>query len=195
MANESAHSNRRFFVTCQHTKEMFLVDTGSDVSVYPHTEVTGYRKLTPFKLYTANGTVIPTYGEITVEPKLGLGRTLSWRFIIASVAHPIIGADFLAHYHLLTDLRAKKLVDGTTGIKTSGTLRHNDTPSIKSLHTENTYHQLLKQFNGIIQPYSPLQTSKYSTVHHIKTSEGSPEACCPRRLAPDRLQIAKTEFD
>jgi len=57
----------------------------------------------------------PTYGTIMLQPNLGLRREFPWRFIVADVLQPIIGADFLAHYHLLPDMRRKKLLDGKTG--------------------------------------------------------------------------------
>jgi len=52
-----------------------------------------------YQLYAANGSVIPTYGTKTMQPNLNLRREFPWHFIIADVLQPIIGADFLAHYH------------------------------------------------------------------------------------------------
>ena len=36
---------------------------------------------------------------------------------------------------------------------------------------------------------------RHNTVHNINTTPGRPVSCRPRRLAPDRLAIAKAEFD
>jgi len=36
---------------------------------------------------------------------------------------------------------------------------------------------------------------RHNTTHHIRTTPGPPVACRPRRLAPDRLAVAKAEFD
>jgi hypothetical protein len=36
---------------------------------------------------------------------------------------------------------------------------------------------------------------RHNTVHHIRTIPGSPVTCRPRRLAPDRLAIAKAEVE
>jgi hypothetical protein len=36
---------------------------------------------------------------------------------------------------------------------------------------------------------------RHNTRHHIRTTPGHPVACRPRRLAPDRLTVAKAEFD
>jgi hypothetical protein len=36
---------------------------------------------------------------------------------------------------------------------------------------------------------------RHKTVHHIRTTPGPPVICHPHRLAPERLTIAKAEFD
>jgi hypothetical protein len=40
----------------------FLVDTGSDLCVFPRRLVPARRKRTSYDLFAANGTPIPTYG-------------------------------------------------------------------------------------------------------------------------------------
>ena len=54
-----------------------------------------------YKMYAANGSTISTYGIRTFELGLGLRRAFTWKFVIADVAKPIIGADFLNHFGLL----------------------------------------------------------------------------------------------
>ncbi|XP_032679541.1 uncharacterized protein LOC116847993 [Odontomachus brunneus] len=73
-ASDTTQTLRRLFVTCQESKRRFLVDTGSDVSVYPRATVQGPKQPTAYILYAANGSAIPTYGWITIEPKLGNHR-------------------------------------------------------------------------------------------------------------------------
>ncbi|XP_076663697.1 uncharacterized protein LOC143366469 [Andrena cerasifolii] len=97
----------------------FLVDTGSDVSVIP--KHMGRRKQhgTTFKLYTANGSPIDTFGTRLMTVNLGLRISFRWTFIIANVSSPIIGADFLQHFGLLVDLRNRRLLDATTRLSAS----------------------------------------------------------------------------
>ena len=38
------------------------------------------------------------------------GRRFSWTFLLADVALPIIGADFLKHFQLLVDLGAMRIL-------------------------------------------------------------------------------------
>ena len=46
-------------------------------------------------LQAANSTSITTYGSRSRTLDLGLRRTFRWIFVIADVAMPILGADFL----------------------------------------------------------------------------------------------------
>ncbi|KOC61824.1 hypothetical protein WH47_06162 [Habropoda laboriosa] len=66
---------------------------------------------TGYELSAANGTPIATYGTKTLTLNLGLRRDFTWRFVVADVSKPIIGADFLAHYGLLVDIRNQRLID------------------------------------------------------------------------------------
>ncbi|KAG6458433.1 hypothetical protein O3G_MSEX010849 [Manduca sexta] len=36
---------------------------------------------------------------------------------------------------------------------------------------------------------------KHNTVHHIRTTPGPPVSCTPRRLAPEKLKVARQEFE
>jgi hypothetical protein len=68
-----------------------------------------------YKLLAANNTTIATYGWISLSLDLGLRRDFTWRFMVADVQEPIIGADFLAHFGLLVDCRNRRLLDGRPG--------------------------------------------------------------------------------
>ena len=75
----------------------FLIDTGADVSVFPLPAAERGR-LPLFFLQAANKTPIAAYGERSFALNLGLRRTFRGIFVLADVAHPIIGADFLDHF-------------------------------------------------------------------------------------------------
>ncbi|GFY09383.1 retrovirus-related Pol polyprotein from transposon opus [Trichonephila clavipes] len=49
------------------------------------------------------------------------------------------------------------------------------------------YHKLLKEFHSITKLPNPNQPGKHNAVHYIMVAK-------PRKLAPDRFKIAKTEF-
>lgn len=104
-ANDSSPAYCRLYVTDRNTRTKYLVDTGSDVSVLPQTSVSSRRRPETYELFAANGIPIITYGSITIKPDFNLRRAFPSRFVVVDVGQPIIGADFLAHYDLLPDMK------------------------------------------------------------------------------------------
>ncbi|GFX17241.1 hypothetical protein TNCV_1064441 [Trichonephila clavipes] len=66
--------------------------------------------------------------------------------------------------------------------------------SIKTVSGDSVYHELLRKFPDITKPPRPDQEIKHSVVHYIETTS-RPVTAKARRLAPDRLRIAKAEFE
>jgi transposase InsO family protein len=190
---------RRLFITDKVTKTQFLVDTGADVCVYPRSLLREKRPKTDYSLYAANNTPIATYGFLNLSLDFGLRRTFVWRFVIADVSKPIIGVDFLHYYNLLVDVRRQCLVDQMTLLSSLGhTPNNNLVSSIKVISTndETVYSQLLREYPELIRPAGKLMSPvKHDTEHHIETTPGPPVFCKPRRLAPDKLKIARREFE
>jgi len=116
-ASDNNSRFRRLFMKDRTSKIGYLIDTGSDVSVYPYFMIRDKSRAEACHLYAANGSEIKTYGTLTLQPDFGLRRALPWRFIIADITQPIIGSDFLSTYHLLPDIRQKKLIDWTHSIR------------------------------------------------------------------------------
>ncbi|GBP56653.1 hypothetical protein EVAR_12331_1 [Eumeta japonica] len=187
----------RLFVTDRCTKMQFLVDTGSELCVFPRSAVQQRRTRTTYQLSAANGTTINTYGYVNLELNLSLRRAYPWRFVVADVTKPIIGADFLQFYNLMVDIRNRRLIDNTTTLSTSGSdaTSSSTISSVKILLGDTRYDKLLAKFPDITRPSGTLRSPKHNTVHFIKTTPGPPVSCPPRRLAPDKLQIAKCEFE
>ncbi|GFT23239.1 hypothetical protein TNCV_2124081, partial [Trichonephila clavipes] len=66
--------------------------------------------------------------------------------------------------------------------------------SIKTVSGDSVYHELLRKFPDIHKTSPrPDQEIKHSVVHYIETNS-RPVTAKTRRLAPDRLRIAKAEF-
>ncbi|GFS61058.1 retrovirus-related Pol polyprotein from transposon opus [Trichonephila inaurata madagascariensis] len=57
------------------------------------------------------------------------------------------------------------------------------------------YDHILKEYPTLTRPAGTLRNVSHSTVHHIRTTPGPPVFCRPRRLAPERMKIAKAEFE
>lgn len=196
--DDCPHSSGRLFVVDRRTKVQLLVDTGSDVCVYPRSALSERRTQTDFQLSAANGTPINTYGYANLELDLGLRRDFPWRFIVGDVTRAIIGADFLKHYGLVVDIRNRRLLDSITTLYAIGKAVNtsNMISSIKiPLGGSSRYHKLLSEFPEIVSPPGRHQEVKHNTVHYIRTTPGPPVSSSPRRLAPDKLQIAKKEFE
>lgn len=188
----------RLFVTDRNSKIQFLVDTGSDLCVFPRSRLRERRAPTSYQLTAANGSTIHTYGYTHLDLNLGLRRSYTWRFVVADVTMPIIGVDFLSYYSLIVDCKNQKLIDNTTTLFTPASLAYNtsDISSVKVHNGDSRYHILLsREFAEITRPAGTQQTTPHNTQHHIRTTPGPPVSCTPRRLAPDKLLIAKKEFE
>ncbi|GFW41451.1 hypothetical protein TNCV_465421 [Trichonephila clavipes] len=68
--------------------------------------------------------------------------------------------------------------------------------SIKSISGESTpYDYILKEYPTVTRPAGRLRNVSHSTGHPIRTTPGPPVFCRARRLAPERMKIAKAEFE
>ncbi|XP_077270918.1 uncharacterized protein LOC143902084 [Temnothorax americanus] len=140
---------RLFVRTDRSTKIRYLIDTGSDVSVYPRSLVRIRRWADSRELFAANGSNIKTYEDLTMQPDLGLRRAFPWRFVVADVTTPIIGSDFLAHFHLLPDVKEGHLVNVKTALKANRTENKDTMPSVKAVMEDTPFHQILARFPGV----------------------------------------------
>ena len=190
-------SSCRLFVKDKTSNKCFLIDTGADVLVIPpnYTNSSNSQNL-GIKIFAANGSQIRTFGTKILHLDLGLCRKFSWNFIIADVAKPILGSDFLKHYHLLPDLNNKTLIDGTTLLQVSGKLLKSASMEIKVLvQDDSMYNMLLLKYPDVYQTKAlPGIKSKHNVYHHIETT-GQPVYAKARRLDPNRLKIAKKDFE
>ncbi|GBM60187.1 Pro-Pol polyprotein, partial [Araneus ventricosus] len=110
-----------------------------------------------------------------------------------NVSKAIIGADFLYHFNLNADLRKRCLYDNNTHLKCHAIYKSADVVSIKTIGGNNQYTKLLSEFPNLTKSPCLDQTVKHNVMHHIQT-KGAPVFAKARRLAPDRLKIAKMEF-
>ena len=78
----------------KNSKRYFIVDTGAEISVYPANRVDCLNK-SHATLRAANNSFIDTYGFKQLVLHFGVPRPLTWKFQVADVNQPIIGAAFL----------------------------------------------------------------------------------------------------
>lgn len=175
-----------------------MVDTGAAISVIPRETSQRNHPIGPIILQAANGTRISTFGQQSLTLDLGLRRSFRWIFIIADVKIPILGADFLANFSLAVDMKRRKLLDTLTSLSVSST-QAVDTSIPYGIHVaynceSPTFDALLTKYPTLTQAsHQPIHTS-HAVTHHITTT-GPPTYARPRRLPPDKLRIAKAEFE
>ena len=197
-ASGTHHDSCRLFVRDLHSGTRFLVDSGAEVSVIPPTPADRQRLHRGAPLFAANSARIATFGQRSITLNLGLRRTFRWVFIVADVTHPILGADFLSNFHLLIDVKRRRLLDSLTSLQVSGTsCSRKDlevTPLLTQPDSPCRFARLLRRFPEVTNPTLHAPSVKHTVTHHIRT-RGPPVFAKPRRLAPDRLKSAKKEFE
>ena len=176
--------SRLFYVTDCSTGSKFLVDTGTQVSIIPPSPTDRRTLHTNITLEAVYGTSIKTFGTRSLTLNLGLRRTFRWVFIIAETATPIIGADFLRHYQLLVDMT--RFRHGQRHYLAGGFTQ----PHVATQEAYRSPARRVSEYHSTLQPGIPRQTH---VTHHI-TTVGPPVSGRTRRLAPERLQIVRKEF-
>lgn len=190
------HQSRLFFVTDRSSGYRFLVDTGAEVSVLPPSAAERKHRQDHQTLQAVNNTSIATFGQRSLTLDLGLRRTFRWIFTVAEVKNPILGADFLRHFNLLVDVGHRQLSDASTHLSVQGIASHTPSPSPTLIPREpdNAFEAVLLEFPSILQPGAGDVPVKHTVTHHIRTV-GPPTKARTRRLAPERLQVARQEFE
>ncbi|XP_064214078.1 uncharacterized protein K02A2.6-like [Tribolium castaneum] len=194
MGDGLEHRTHRLFITDPPSNIRFLIDTGAEVSVLPKCFATNSATPGENVLFAANNTPIRTYGTRRLTLSLGLRRAFRWEFVVAGIAKPILGADFLNFHNLLPDLRNRKLVDATTQLHTRGVVAAGQSEVITTVARTTPYHELLAAYPEITRPHTPKPKSQSTVRHHIFT-QGPPVAETPRRLSPEKMKVARAEFE
>lgn len=146
-------------------------------------------------LQAANGSTIHTYGTKRLHLTLSFRRDFHWDFVIADVTLPILGADFLSHFNLLVDMHHNRLIDYETQFSSQCIRATSSISGIRLPSGSTPYESLLhSDFAELITPTASFPEVKHNVVHRIETA-GIPPYARARRLAPDKLQAAKLEFD
>lgn len=170
-ANHRIQLSRRLFIKDKNNKFNFLIDTGADLSVIPHTIYRNISKDPVSVLSAANGTSINTFGSKVLNVDIGLRRRFTYEFILAAVNRPIIGADFLSKFGIMVDLKRRKLVDSQTSVAIDAVLANVvDTPTPLNYAIENIYGDILRQFPNLTALPDFRHPVKHNIAHYISTN-------------------------
>ncbi len=123
---------------------------------------------------------------------LGLHHTFQWIFIISDVHKPIIGVTFRT---LLVDM--KKLPSHRHMHTVTGSWYSFPRPFTQSNNPpdpSNPYLNILADFPAVTRVCSSNRLIQHDVTNHINTT-GHPVTARTRQFAPERLKIAKKEFE
>ncbi|BHF73832.1 hypothetical protein SprV_0401691600 [Sparganum proliferum] len=185
--------SRLFYISDKSSGLRFLVDTSAEISVIPPPR-RHHLKPSQFSLQAANCTTINTYGQRSLTLDIGLRRRFQWVFVQADVKSPIIGADFLTHFSLAVDLKHRKLSDTTTTLFTVGIAVSEPSVSIQLTVPSSPFADILKDYTSLTKPCQFTEEVQHTVKHHIIIT-GQPVYAIPRRLHPEKLRIARNEFE
>ena len=183
---------RLLYVKDDSSRRCFLVDTGALVSVFPASGLDIHSHHARPLLEAANGSTIHTYGEKQITLPIN-GWKYVWKFLVADVTQPLLGADFLCSNTLMVDVKGQRLVDPTTYTSLPLFVTNASAHGIHNVAQDNDFSALLKEFPDILTPTFSNPTAKHGVVHYIST-EGPPIHSRACRLPPEKLAIAHDEF-
>ena len=187
------NSSKRLHIRDRKSELVYLIDTGSDVSLLPVNKKLKKKVPTSGILFATNDSRIHTYGEKKIAPNLNLRHEFPWNFQVAEVPYPIIGADFLAHYRLILYLHDSRLVDATTSLSTAGFVRGASIFGISAVDRSQPFNQILVDYPEITRVTQTPEAVVRDVHHHIHT-KGPPISERARRVSPDKLASAKSIF-
>ena len=177
MASAAGHNESLLFAWDSHSGRRFLVDTGAEVSVLPATGLDTRTGQSGPSLKAANGSSIKTYGVRTTKLCFA-SRQFEWKFIIADVARPLLGADFLRANSLLVDLKGKRLVDAETYLSIPLGNARMCAPRLATISAStDKYDLLLAEFPDITKVHV---SSQRSTLCVAITKSPLPPRMCPK---------------
>ncbi|XP_043262465.1 uncharacterized protein LOC122403173 [Colletes gigas] len=190
--SKSVLNSKRLHVQDRISGQIFLIDTGSDISLLPVA-----RNCKPvasgLRLYAANNTRVDTYGESTRTIEIGLRRPITWNFCVADVPYPNVGADLLTHYGITVDLRGPKIIDALTKLQIWCTTKNVNHVSTHTVDRSSGIAGILLEFPEVTGISQTVPLQERGVFHYIQT-KGHPVASRARRLAPGKLRAAKLEF-
>ena len=94
------------------------------------------------------------------------------------------------------DVKHHQHLDGLTQLRVQGIAVSDSSSSPITLPHEpaNTFTVLLRDFPSVTHPQISDHPTRHTVTHHIQIT-GPPVSACVRRLAPDKLQAARHEFE
>ena len=194
----AAVSSPGFCIRDETSGHTLLVDTGALASVFPASK-TDHKfpnsTPSPIALTAANGTAIRTYGTRELRLRFN-GHPYTWKFIVADVSQPLLGADFLSAHNLLVDVANRRLLDAISFRTLAVVSTQPDQNADHVYFAACQYDCIIQKYKDVFKPelqQTPGNAAKHGVYHYIET-KGRPVHQKFRRLTPDKLAVAKKYF-
>ena len=176
----------------------FLVDSGASVSVFPGPSSSSGDG---FRLLTADGSPIFCSSSRLIPLRFSCGsrsKVYTWKFQLAPVSVPLLGADFLKHFNFMVDVKGRKLVHADCPedvVIRASPGPHAAFSSVSFLSAPRQIQDLLKDFPDVLSSDGfTASKPQHGVKHHLLTQPGPPVFAKPRRLDPEKLAAAQAEF-
>ena len=189
-----SHVSRLLYLTDHASKTRFLIDTGAEVNVFPATSREKLESKQGQPLVAANGSRIAVYGERNISLDIGFQRNYTWKFKIADVRMALIGADFLRSNGIVVDMKNNRIIEAASFAHVSLQTTALQPLRLHFLKSPSEYETILTDFPSLTRTDFATTRSKLHVSHSIET-KGRPVFAKARRLAPEKLTIAKREFE
>jgi hypothetical protein len=187
--------NLIFLQDTQHNFK-FLVGSGASVSILPNSSTA---PPTGPHLVGANGKQIPAWG-FRYRTVCFSGQNFEFDFLLAAIATPLLGMDFLAKFELSIIPSKQQVLHAASGRNFT---KASTTPFISPWSPQIAaavaaippqVQQLLEEFPSLLCPSAAPPKPLHGVVHHIETGSAAPVLSHPRRLDPEKHRIAEEEF-
>ena len=107
---------------------------------------------------------------------------------------PLLGAGFFRRHNLLVDLNGQRLIEADTYLSSPCFVSRVTKTELAPIEQDsNKFRKVLQEFPALLQPTFSSDAVKHGAQHHVCTT-GPPVHSRARRLAHDRLAVAKKEF-
>jgi hypothetical protein len=176
-AHVCAVTTSRLFVADMVSKRQFLVDTDSDLCVFPRKFTSGRKERVNYDLFGGQRDHHTHLRMAVPQPQPWSSPRL--HVAVRGCRHPapVIGVDLLSHFGLIVDCCNNRLLDAVTSLSTPAQAANSLMPSIKTISNDTAVNGLLAEFPDLTRPTGAQSEIRHNTVHHIRTTPGPPATC------------------
>ena len=187
-------SSNLIFLRNSLSSSKFLVATGASICV---PSPASFSFLPCCRSTTQNRRWFP-YGNRRIALQFG-SRRFDWNFLLADVSVPILGSDFLRHFHLLVHIAGSHLLDATT-LEPLPAVSSSSSNSKSHLYaalisTPHEFCDLLAEYPDVVcaKGFSSSKP-KHQVLHSVPIVPGPPVFAKACRLDAEKLESARKEF-